>query len=492
MPPAPCSAYDRWLPLALIGGAAMVAMIGASPEAGGWNDGASLATVETLVDQGTFAIDRSIFVKPALRRSGAATPYPADDAQLNEHGTFDKVYVDGHYYAAKPFVPAVLMAGQYWLLQQVSGVRAADSPRRFIYGMTLLSTGLAYVVAVGCVYALARRVLDSHRRAAMLAGGLALGSVALVYSRSVNGHLQQLAAVAGLFWSLHAFAARLRDGERPWMLATSVGALLGLAYVFDQGVGPAVLVSVAPLVAWRTLRSARTAPLALIVALAAAPWIVAQHWLNFELGHTIAAINSRPEHFIWPGSPWNSATMSGGYSHATPLRCVLYAAQILVGKKGFLLHNPLLIVGIAGGVWLVVRRWRRLPELPEIVCALACGALMWMVYSLGSNNYSGQCISVRWLLPFLAPGCYLLAVFLRERPEKWGDVLVVAGWSVMLNAICWYHGPWHGHVVPAYWFILAAMLASWILYVHRQKRVTFLARRSGELPAVCATAARRW
>ncbi|HEX9867029.1 MAG TPA: hypothetical protein VGC99_00290, partial [Candidatus Tectomicrobia bacterium] len=48
--------------LALIA-AATVAIVSARSYAGGWNDGSRLATVESLVDHRTLAIDRSIFVQ---------------------------------------------------------------------------------------------------------------------------------------------------------------------------------------------------------------------------------------------------------------------------------------------------------------------------------------------------------------------------------------------------------------------------------------------
>ena len=43
-------------------GAVLVALVSARPYAGSWNDGSRLATVESLVDYHTLAIDRSIFL----------------------------------------------------------------------------------------------------------------------------------------------------------------------------------------------------------------------------------------------------------------------------------------------------------------------------------------------------------------------------------------------------------------------------------------------
>ena len=96
----------RQTPL-LVAALALIALVGARPYAGGWNDGTRLATVEALVDYHSFAIDNSVFVKvPADGR-----PYPDTDPLLQKIGTSDKLLIDGHYYTDKPPVPAVLLAG---------------------------------------------------------------------------------------------------------------------------------------------------------------------------------------------------------------------------------------------------------------------------------------------------------------------------------------------------------------------------------------------
>jgi hypothetical protein len=334
--------------------------------------------------------------------------------------------------------------------------------------MTLLTSGIAYVVAVGCIYELARRVLRSSTKAAALAASFALGTVALAYVQHVNGHLVQLAAMAGLCLLLHVYAERLQRDVSCSVAAMGVGSLLGLAYIFDQGVGPAILLGVGSVVLWRARQSRRGWTGLALVVFTALPWIVAQHGLNLEVGQTMAAVNSRPEHFAWPGSPWNRATMTGGYGHESGWKFATYSLQMLAGKKGFLLHNPLLLAAVVAWLWLIVRRGRSLVELPEIVGGLLVFAMSWGVYSWGSTNYSGMCISVRWLLPCLAPGYYALAIYVRERPQVWPEVLLFCAWSVPLGLIMAWCGPWYGHVVPGLWLLWGMTLASWIILVVRR------------------------
>ncbi len=123
------SARARWLSLAVFLLAATVALLSARPFAGGWYDGSRLATVESLVDHHTWAIDESIFVQPA--RAAGGLPYPADEAALLARGTQDKLLIGGRYYSDKSPVPALVMAGVYQSLQRSTGLVARVEPGRF-------------------------------------------------------------------------------------------------------------------------------------------------------------------------------------------------------------------------------------------------------------------------------------------------------------------------------------------------------------------------
>ena len=105
-------------------------------------DGSRLATVESLVDQHSLAIDQSVFVIPPPPTPGKAAAYAADDLLSTTFGTGDKLFIDGHYYSDKSPVPALGMGLVYWIAQRTSGLLACDHVDVFCRLVMILTSGL--------------------------------------------------------------------------------------------------------------------------------------------------------------------------------------------------------------------------------------------------------------------------------------------------------------------------------------------------------------
>jgi len=129
----------------------------------------------------------------------------------------------------------------------------------------------------------------------------------------------------------------------------------------------------------------------------------------------------------------------------------------LFGKRGFLGHNLPLLLAVA-----TASSWRREDdEYPEIVLASLFCLTTWLLYAALSSNYSGVALSIRWFVPMLAPGYFLLAVLLRNRPGYHIDFLVLSGFGAIIGVLGWYYGPWAKHILPLYWPLQAGALISW-------------------------------
>jgi hypothetical protein len=434
-------------------------MISARNYAGSWYDGSRLATIESLVDHRTLAIDRSIFVQVPLGEDPSVPgPYPRDDPGLFPHGTGDKLFIRGRFYSDKSPVPAVLMAAYYHALQWRTGLKAREHPDRFIYWMTVGSSGLSYVVAVWCIFQAGQVLGVPLARRLILTASFGLSTVALTYTRHVNNHILLLGVAAPLFLGLARLAEEARTGQTSQLRVVSLGMLSGVGYSIDLGSGPVLLACTLALVAYRC-RSFKTVAL---FVLAASPWLAMHHAVNYAIGGTFRPANSVPAHLAWPGgSPFTPETMTGLWNHQSPGHFAFYAANLLFGRRGFFGHNLPLFLTLPG----LVAVWRKRPfELPEILAGAGWFAGTWLVYAVASTNYSGLAASIRWFVPLLVPAYYLLAVLLRDHPQYWRDFLILSAWGVVMAGLMWWKGPWMKRMVPFFWPLLAAALLTWILY----------------------------
>ena len=434
--------------------AAFIALLSARPYAGSWNDGGRLASVEAMVDHHTFSIDQSVFVD-VKRVTGIALPYPADNQNLIENGTRDKLLINGHYYSDKPMVQSVLMAGLYTVLQQTTGLIAKGRPDLFAYFMTLLTSGVAYVFATWGIARLATKVGLTRQNVLLITASFGLATAALPYVCHVNQHIVLLALAVMILLDGYELTLAQRTGEGSIPRVLRIGLCAGLGYAIDFGAGAPLVLLAGILIAYQC----RSMSILFVFALALFPSIAMYHAINYAIGGSLMPANANVAYLAFPGSPFSSDNATGGWKHANAFRLALYGGDLLLGKRGFLEHNvPLLLLCAAG---LALAR-RRLPERTILLFGLSWSVMTWMVYASGSNNLSGACYSIRWFVPLLAPAFLAIAVLLRERPELQPHLVLLSGWGGVMAGLGWWEGPWSVHMVPLYWGIVAGMVVSWV------------------------------
>src|SRR5262249_43486309 len=95
-------------------------------------------------------------------------------------------------------------------------------------------------------------------------------------------------------------------------------------------------------------------------ALGMMPCVVAGHAINFAIGHDwLKPLNMHPEYLAWPGSPFT--TSMTGIVRTRYFAQFTYTLDLLVGRKGFLTHNPPLMLALAAGA-VILRCRSRLSE----------------------------------------------------------------------------------------------------------------------------------
>jgi hypothetical protein len=145
------------------------------------------------------------------------------------------------------------------------------------------------------------------------------------------------------------------------------------------------------------------------------------------------------------------------------MKLVEYSSLLMVGKQGFIGHNlPLFL--LLPAFWYLLRPGQS--RLPEMLYGLTFCLGGWGMYSLFSNNYGGACCSIRWFVPFLVPGFYLIAELLKRYPQFRWDFYVLSLWGGVLGLLMWSVGPWTLKMVPLYWPVQIAGLISWA-FVYR-------------------------
>ena len=350
--------YRAWPTLTIFGVALLAAAVVARPFAGGWNDGSRLATVESLVDYHTLAIDQSIFARSSIQTADQPTPYGPTDLLSAAFGTGDKLYIEGHFYSDKSPVPALALGSAYFVIQRTLGLHAADRADIFCRFLTILSSGLAFAVSVAAMFVLFQELGITQGLALMATASFGLSTMALTYAEHVNNHSLFLGVSALLMLALFRWSRQRDNGVAGLVRLGWIGCLVGAGYSSDLGVGPALIATSGMLVLYRT----RALPALATFGCAMAPWLVLHHAVNFAVGGSLGPANANAAYFQWPGCSFNSQNMTGGWHHASLGEFGLYALSLLFGKRGFIGHNlPLFLAFPAAFALLRKPRGRETP-----------------------------------------------------------------------------------------------------------------------------------
>lgn len=356
---------------------ALIGLISISPRAWGWNDASRMATVESIVERGTLAIDDTTF------------------------HTMDKVFIDGHFYSDKPATPQLFGAVVYAPLKAM-GLELRPGWNLAYYLITLLTVKLLWWLSLLAFYkALAYTELVSSRRL-WITAALGVGTLALTWSATFNSHSWAASWMTIGF----LFFLRARRGERTARDIFVAGVAFGLAGGADVATLalPAVF-GCYQLFDRRLRRSLWAYLLGLVLALA--PWLAT----NLAISGSVVPVQLVAEYFLFPDSPWTIDELTGAQRNSGSF-LVTYSFGLLFGGRGFLLYNPLALVAIPMMVREFVRRRR---FAVEALAAASATVVMFVFYALWSNNLSGAAYSIRWFVPLLPLWLFFLYPLLAGR-----------------------------------------------------------------------------
>ncbi|HLF25146.1 MAG TPA: glycosyltransferase family 87 protein [Anaerolineae bacterium] len=386
-----------------------------------WQEESRMATVQALVEQGTFAIDHTEF-----NRTG------------------DKVLVNDHFYSDKTPLLSVAAAGVYAILHNGFGltldpticVPDADPSacRAFgpaglrltaFYWLTLIFVGAASALLIALFWkALLMRGL-SGSAATGLALALGLASPIAPYSIVFAGHVPAALSLFAGFWLLTLAPSRPRFFWAGLLISLAANIDLTLA-VFLVAFGVYVFAS----------QRRGVVPFALGALLP----FGASAIINYAAAGTLAPLYFDPKAYDFFGTVLNKTVggTAGFYSLDFGLR---YAYDLLVGRRGLFSFTPLLVFAVAG-LWRALRN--RCAALRPLAVAALAGSLAFTLYLiLRTDNFGGTAWGTRWFVPLIPLGWYFVACWFEPRRGVWWKLALVAAIGLsFLTAVSGLHDAW--------------------------------------------------
>lgn len=387
---------------------------------------ARLATVQSLVEHRTLAIDRS--------------PFAADTAA--------KVARAGHLYANQPPTLSVLLAGSYWVLHRL-GHDFSSKPDLVMYLLTLLGTTLPVAFAGGLVYRMGR-LFELHRPwRAGLALAVVLGSGFISYATVLNAHAPAAALVLASAASLiHVTITNRRAHGSVWLAVS--GACAALAAALEPAAVLFVLLFGAVVLALRWTLLQRLAGLLVYLLAAAGPVFLHVSLVQRTTGNVWQGSGLGPERQVSDidtgaeaGAPGASVGLpeadeedpeaSGWQSLWGALG---HVAAAFFGRHGVLSHFPVVLLGVVGVTMVMHRHWPSTTKVLASATLAGAGAII-VLYSLRAIDWTQAMFGTRWFVVFLPLTVFWSGVWLRRRHRTVSWVLAGAalGFSVVVSLL---------------------------------------------------------
>jgi hypothetical protein len=322
-----------------------------------WNDIARTATVESLVERGTWTIDGS----PWLDQ------------------TKDKVFLNGRFYSDKMPLLSLLGAGVYGLVRSTLGATLAPGCTGACgyFWVTFVLVGIPAALLIALFFAYAQRAGVSVRRSVLGTLAFGLGTMVFPFAVVFNHHVP---AAAALFASFFLLTGRSTLGRGTLFIA---GLTAALAISFDvlSGITAASVLGIA-LVRYRRA-------LLWVLAGAAVPLIITAA-LDYQIAQTIIPPYMITNGYDYAGSAF-PATFGG---NGTPDDYAAYAFRMFLGGQGLFAYNPLLLLAIVGSIAIILTRGHELRVEASFI--LAGFFLLALYLALFTGNLGGVAYGERW------------------------------------------------------------------------------------------------
>jgi len=370
----------------------LIGLMTINPQVQEFSDGARMATIQSIVEEHTLSIDQSVF---------------ADG--------HDKVFIGGRYYAHQPVLTAVLGAVVYYPLYHL-GIELDYGWNLAYYLIMLFTVKIFWYLGLKAMFGILGYLEVPEKEALHLTLALGLGSLYFSWSSTFTNHVISASAlIIGLYFLIRAKHESKTFGKYflTGLFISLAGAVDHALLLFYIGFGFYILVQRHPL---KNFFGYLLPSLLTVFPTFLTYYTISGSFLPFSVVR---------DYFIYPDSPWQNNNLLTGMQFKSGWYLMKYSFHALIGKKGFLLHNPLSLMALP----LLVEEIRKGNKLrKEAIVIGITSALIVTYYLLASQDYSGFAYSIRWFVPLLPLWfIFLYRVFLPDRPklQKWFSRLLL-------------------------------------------------------------------
>jgi len=391
---------------------------------GSGNVGSRFATIESLVERGTFVIDDSTFFgnaktypivgeKPVMRKNN----YEA----IN--GTNDKVLINGHFYSDKPVVLPFLASGPYWVLNNL-GINFRNHGGLATYLLTLFTVGIAVSFLAMFFYKFSKKNKINDKNSLILTFSLIFATLIFPFSVTFNNHI---IAACFIFISFYL----LMYGNKNWHYYIA-GLLASLATVIDLVSGGIFMVGylLYPIFKKKYVNSIFYL-LGLIIPL------LLHAVLTIPITGDILPGSMHAEYWQYPGSGFDETSLTGVAKQGSSVNVLVYSFHSLLGYRGLFLYTPLLALSI----FLALKNINKNFKIESILILISCGLII-SYYMLFSDNYGGWSYGIRWFVSFI-PMLFLFNVYVfKENNYKLVKIFYILSVISLGFSIIGVYQPW--------------------------------------------------
>jgi len=410
--------WAYWVERGIILAALAVTLLGLQRVIVGDNVFSRIATVYSLVHDGTFHIDRPLDQPP--------NPF--------EQRTVDKVEIDGRLISTKPPVLPLLMTAQYAALHHGFDfdLNRDDDLKPILQIMTATWVVIPFLMTLVFFALILDWIVPTPALRLFPLAALAFGTQLIGFATVFNNHIPAIGCMmVAVYCALGLIEGRLHQ-TKPALLA--YGLFAGLTFTLDLPVTIFVAVAGLPLL-WRyRFQAVLWGGLGL-----ALPIAVHAGTLLWVTGSPLP-VQMHPELYLYEAAYWRNP---GGVDALSEPKGT-YLFHMTFGRFGMFFLFPILTLGLAGALRALLDP--DTPYRPHILAAAAALLILFTYYTLQTNNYGGAAYGFRWGMGAM-PILLLMAApfFMTPRPQwKWPILvllLLVSAYSAYECA----QTPWGAH-----------------------------------------------